>query len=116
MKTEHAHIVQVNGVCGGEPVIDGLCVSVRHGVTQHQQGEAIVDIAEALGISEAQVFHALSYFFNHRDEIMAIIAREEQVATLHEQWVNLARRSAFACSWHEIRRAWVAGVGPCRVG
>jgi len=78
VKTEHPHIVHVDGLCGGEPVIDGLRVAVRHVVTLHQQGEAIVDIAEALGITEAQVFHALSYFFDHRDEIMELIARDEQ--------------------------------------
>jgi uncharacterized protein (DUF433 family) len=49
----------------------------RHRVTLHQRGEAIVDIAEALGITEAQVFHALSYFSDHRAELMSLIAREE---------------------------------------
>lgn len=78
IKTEHPHIVRVEGVCGGEPVIDGLRVGVRHVVTLHQRGEAIVDIADALGITEAQVFHALSYFSDHRDEILALITREEQ--------------------------------------
>jgi len=77
VKTEHPHIVRQAGVCGGEPVIDGLRVSVRHVVTLHQRGEAIVDIAEFLGITEAQVFHALSYFFDHCDEIMSLIAQEE---------------------------------------
>lgn len=77
VKTEHPHIVQIEGVCGGEPVVDGLRIAVRHVVTLHQQGEAIADIAESLGISEAQVFHALSYFFDHREEIMTLIAREE---------------------------------------
>ena len=62
LKTEHPHVVCMEGVCGGEPVIDGLRVSVRHVVTLHRQGEAISEIAEALGISEAQVFHGLSYF------------------------------------------------------
>ena len=76
-KTEHPHIVRLEGVCGGEPVIDGLRVAVRHVVTLHQRGETILDIAEALGISEAQVFHALSYFFDHRDEILALISEEE---------------------------------------
>jgi uncharacterized protein (DUF433 family) len=78
LKTEHPHIVRLAGVCGGEPLIDGLRVTVRHVVTLHQRGESILGIAEALNISEAQVFHALSYFFDHRDEIMAIIAQEEQ--------------------------------------
>ena len=37
----------------------------------------ILTISEALGITEAHVFHALSYFFDHRDEILALIADEE---------------------------------------
>ena len=78
VKTDHPHVVRLEGVCGGEPVIDGLRVTVRHVVTLRQRGETILDIAEALGISEAQVFHALSYFFDHRDEILALIAQEEQ--------------------------------------
>lgn len=78
VKTEHPHIVRLEGVCGGEPVIDGLRVTVRHVVTLHRLGETALEIAEALGITEAQVFHALSYFFDQRDEILALIAREEQ--------------------------------------
>jgi len=78
VKTEHPHIVRLEGVCGGEPVIDGLRVTVRHVVTLHRRGETVVEIAEALGVTEAQVFHALSYFFDHRDEILTLIAREEQ--------------------------------------
>jgi uncharacterized protein (DUF433 family) len=78
VKTEHPHIVRLEGVCGGEPVIDGLRVTVRHVATLHQRGETIPDIGETLGVTEAQVFHALSYFFDHRDEINALIAQEEQ--------------------------------------
>ena len=78
VKTEHPHILRLDGVCGGEPVIDGLRVTVRHAAALHRRGETILEIAEALGITEAQVFHALSYFFDHRDEILALIAEEEQ--------------------------------------
>lgn len=77
VKTEHPHIVRLQGVCGNEPVIDGLRVAVRHVVTLHRRGETICDIAEALSITEAQVFHALSYFFDHREEIVALIDQEE---------------------------------------
>ena len=78
IKTEHPHIFRVEGVCGGEPVIDSLRVGVRHVVTLYRRGETIAEIAEALGITDAQVFHALSYFVDHRDEILALIAQEEQ--------------------------------------
>src|SRR5690349_10311860 len=83
VKTEHPHVVRLEGVCGGEPVIDGLRVSVRHVVTLHRRGETVLEVAEALGITEAQVFHALSYFFDHQDEILALIAQEEQA---HERF------------------------------
>jgi uncharacterized protein (DUF433 family) len=78
VKIEHPHIVRLEGVCGGEPIIDGLRVTVRHVVTLHRRGETVLEIAEALGITEAQVFHALSYFFDHRDAILSLIAQEEQ--------------------------------------
>ena len=77
VKTEHPHIVCLDGVCGGEPVIDGLRVAVRHVAELHRRGETIAEIAEALGITEAQVFHALSYFADHRAEIEALIAQDE---------------------------------------
>ncbi len=90
IKTEHPHVVRLDGVCGGEPVIDGLRVTVRHVATLHRRGETILEIAEALGITEAQVFHALSYFSNHRDEILALIAEEEQS---HDQFRRIAEKT-----------------------
>jgi uncharacterized protein (DUF433 family) len=78
VNTEHPHIVRLEGVCGGEPVIDRLRVTVRHVATLYLQGETIQEIAQTLNLTEAQVFHALSYFFDHRDEITALIAREEE--------------------------------------
>ena len=78
VRTEHPHIIRLEGVCGGEPVVDGLRVTVRQVATLHLLGETIPEIAEALGLTDAQVFHALSYYFDHSDEIAAIMAQEEQ--------------------------------------
>ena len=77
IKTDHPHIVRIEGVCGGAPVIDSLRVSVRHVATLHVGGETILEISEALGLTEAQVFHALSYYFDHRDEITGLMGQEE---------------------------------------
>lgn len=85
VKTDHPHVVRLQGVCGGEPLIDGLRVPVRHVVTLHRRGETIMEISEALGITEAQVFHALSYFFDHRDEILVLMAQEEQAHAAFRQ-------------------------------
>jgi uncharacterized protein (DUF433 family) len=76
-KTDHPHITRREAVCGGEPIIDDLRVTVRHVATLYLQGESILEIAEALNLTEAQVFHGLSYYFDHRDEIAALIAQEE---------------------------------------
>ena len=78
VQTEHPHIVRSPGLCGGEPVVDGLRVAVRHVATLHRRGELIPEIADALGLTEAQVFHALSYFFDHQDEIPALIDEEDE--------------------------------------
>jgi uncharacterized protein (DUF433 family) len=78
LRTEHPHIVRVEGVCGGEPVVDGLRVTVRHVAALHLDGSTATDIAEALGITEAQVFHALSSFSDHRNDILELMAKEEQ--------------------------------------
>jgi hypothetical protein len=45
--------------------------------TLFRQGESIHQIAESLSLTEAQIVHALSYFFDHRAEIEALIAKEE---------------------------------------
>lgn len=78
VKTEHPHVLRLEGVCGGEPVIDGLRVAVRQVANLYLQGESISEIMEALNLTEAQVFHGLSYFFDHREEIANLIAQEEQ--------------------------------------
>lgn len=77
VQTNHPHVVRVDGMCGGEPVIDGLRVTVRHVATLYLRGESIQEIANALDLTEAQVFHGLSYFFDHREEIMALITEHD---------------------------------------
>lgn len=76
-KTEHPHILRIEGVCGGEPLIDGLRVTVRHVATLYLRGETIAEIADALNLTQAQVIHGLSYFFDHQEEIKGLIAEEE---------------------------------------
>jgi uncharacterized protein (DUF433 family) len=79
-RTAHPHIARLEGVCGGEPVIDGLRVTVRH-VATLLRGETIPEIAEALGPTEVQDFHGLSDFAHHREEITAPRTQEEQAHT-----------------------------------
>jgi uncharacterized protein (DUF433 family) len=69
-KTEHPYIVRHPRICGGSPIIRGTRITVwllasliRGGVTP----EEIIKAYPQLEL--AQVYDALSYYFDHRQEI-----------------------------------------------
>lgn len=81
IQTEHPHIVRVEGIRGGEPIIKGTGISVRTIVERTRLGdtpEQIVDDYPYLTL--AQVYDALSYYHEHPQEIEQYIA--ENKATL----------------------------------
>jgi uncharacterized protein (DUF433 family) len=68
--TEHPHIVKVDGICGGEPVIEGTRVSVKAIIEYYKLGMGPEEILDELPhLSPAQVFDALSYYHDHQEEI-----------------------------------------------
>ncbi len=79
IRTEHPHIVRVEGVRGGEPVIKGTNISVRTIVERTRLGdtpEKIIDDYPILSIS--QVYDALSYYYEHPQEIEQYIAENRE--------------------------------------
>lgn len=76
--TRHRYIVSVEGVLGGEPVIEGTRTPVRAIVGYWRQGMSPEEIPTHLPhLSLAQVFDALSYYSDHQAEINAYITRNE---------------------------------------
>lgn len=76
--TRHRYIVSVEGVLGGEPVIEGTRTPVRAIVGYWRQGIAPEEIPTHLPhLSLAQVFDALSYYSDHQAEINAYIERNK---------------------------------------
>lgn len=76
------------GYCGGEPHILGHRIKVRHVAVWHDRmGMTPTEIAATYPpISLAQVHAALSYYYDHRDEIQAAIEEEERfVETLRAE-------------------------------
>ena len=71
LKVRHPHIVARKGYCGGSPVIAGTKFPVRSVVTyvlrQGMTPEELV--AEFHHVSLAQVYDALSYYYDHQGEI-----------------------------------------------
>ena len=88
VQTEHPHIVRIEGVCGGRPIIAGTRISVRTLVERVRLGDSPEQIVENYPpLTLAQVYDALSYYHEHEPEIEAeIVANEEALA-----WVT--RRS-----------------------
>jgi uncharacterized protein (DUF433 family) len=82
MPTDHPHIVRIEGVQGGEPLIRGVYVTVRGIVEMTARlGQTPEQLAKEYSprLSLAQIYDALSYYYDHPLEIETYI-REHQAA------------------------------------
>jgi len=74
--TEHAHVVTDPMILDGEPIIRGTRTPVRAVVENWRMGVAPEEIPTHLPhLSLAQVFDALSYYSDHREQIDSYIER-----------------------------------------
>jgi uncharacterized protein (DUF433 family) len=74
--TEHPHIVRKDTLLGGEPVIQGTRTPVRAIIEMTRLGETPETIRQALPyLSLAQIHDALSYYYDHPEEIEAYITQ-----------------------------------------
>jgi uncharacterized protein (DUF433 family) len=74
-QTEHPHIVQVAGICGGRPTIKGARISVRHIAQLCKAGDTVEEILQAHPhLRAAAVYDAISYYLDHQIEIEQEIA------------------------------------------
>jgi len=79
-------IVRSPEIRNGQPRIAGTGVTVRRIVGWYQLGLSPEEIARRIGhLSMAQVHAALAYYHANREEIEAIIAAEEELASELEQ-------------------------------
>ena len=82
-QTPYPHIVKIDGVVGGQAVIEGTRIAVWHIVGYYYKvGMSVEDIvAEWYYLTPAQVFSALAYYHDHKQEIDEI--REQNS---YERW------------------------------
>lgn len=84
-------IVSHQNICDGEPVIIGTRITVRTIVEYYRlYGEINRIIAALPHLNESQVKEALSYYYDHQDEIDKHIAEndEECQEKLYQEWKN----------------------------
>ncbi len=83
IRTEHPHVVRIEGVHGGRPTIQGAGVSVQTIVEQTRLGlspKQITDDFDGM-LTLAQVYDALSYYHEHENEIEQYIADNREALT-----------------------------------
>lgn len=70
MDTVSGHIEITPGVVGGRPRIAGYRITVQDVVVWHERlGLSADEIATEYGLSLADVYATLAYYYDHREEI-----------------------------------------------
>src|SRR5438093_6793223 len=75
-RTAHPYIVRDSAIYGGEPIVEGTRTGVRHIILLFQSGKDPEEIADIQRISLAQVYDAISYFYDNEAEIEHYIRNE----------------------------------------
>lgn len=80
--TAYPHIVRIPGVCGGEAVIEGTRIAVWHVVGYYYKVGMTAEeiLVEWDYLTPAQVFSALAYYHDHREEIDRVRAENSYEA------------------------------------
>lgn len=74
------HIETRPDVCSGQPCVSGHRITVRQIVTWHDRmGQSADEIATRCGLSVADVYAALAYYFNNREQIDGAALQSEEV-------------------------------------
>ena len=78
------HIESTPGVCGGKPRIAGHRIRVEDIVVWHEQQGLSPDeiLAQFPQITLADVYAALAYYHDHREEIRESMRRDEEFAAV----------------------------------
>jgi uncharacterized protein (DUF433 family) len=99
------YIVKTPGTLGGDPRIAGHRIGVHDIVIVHLQlGEPISEIAENYNLSLAEIYAALSYYYDHRQEIDNIIAAMDRIEAAYQDDEATTSRRAQIEARAEARR------------
>lgn len=86
------HIVSSPDMFGGLERIAGRRITVLSIIWRLEQGETVEEIAEDAGLTVAQVYAAMSYYHDNRDDIERR-AKEQEESVLEELKAMGARRA-----------------------
>ena len=70
LKIDHHHIITKDSICGGMPIIKGTRISVADIAAYYRMGLSSEEIQRELPhLNLAQIFDALSFYFDYRQAI-----------------------------------------------
>ena len=86
-KTVYSHITKDPKVCGGRACIDGTRIRVMDIVALLEEGITPENMLTmfAVPLTLAQVHAALAYYYDHKEEIEASSAEQDQAEQDHER-------------------------------
>ena len=103
----HPYIIRRPTVSGGEPIIHGTRISVRHLVERIQAGQSIEDILAALPhLTAAQVYAALSYYHDHQSEMDQLIEEGRPERVIAAQGLKVEKVAEGVAIAHDHRGRW----------
>jgi prevent-host-death family protein len=103
----HPHIIRQPDVSGGEPIIRGTRISVRHIVERIRAGQSVDDILVALPhLTATQVYDALSYYYDHQAEIEGLIRESQPERVIASQGLMVERAADGVAAVHEKTGRW----------
>lgn len=78
---EKIHITRTPGVCGGKPCIAGSRIRVQDVYVWHElEGRSPDEIVSSFPqLTLADVYAALAYFWDHRDEILSQMREQDRL-------------------------------------
>lgn len=93
-ETLYGHIEVTPDVAGGKPRIAGRRITVQNIVVWHERmGKSADEITSEYDLSLAEVYAALAYYFDHRDEVDRSIRQAETFAeSLRERTPSKVRQ------------------------
>ncbi len=76
--SKHPYVTQTSGVCGGRPVIEGTRTPVKALISYYRMNYTVTEILEGFpGLTAAQLYDALSYYYDHQAEMDADMDADE---------------------------------------
>jgi uncharacterized protein (DUF433 family) len=89
-KIIHPHITYCKDIGNGAPIVEGTRTHVKNIFAYYRLGYSIDELAEALPhLSLAQIFDALSYYYDNTEEIEAEFEADRQaVADFKKRGIN----------------------------